>query len=162
MLVSWAAQLRSLKSCWMQWKFEATTAAVKPTSQHPRTKLLTWKILTSSIQQLSSVMGIGLYYWHKPVYYWESMAGSVIQATGSVEFEDYLWVENHVKDQNGLQRVCTIPWVQPGAVRTPGFLRGQTEFQFAWGYVAAWCWARCQVQAPGSIPGSCGVRIDLA
>ena len=97
MLVSWAAQLRSLKSCWMQWKFEATTAAVKPTSQHPRTKLLTWKILTSSIQQLSSVRGISLYYWHKPVYYWESVAGSVIQATGMVEFEDGLWIGIHLK-----------------------------------------------------------------
>ena len=145
MLVSWAAQLRSLKSCWMQWKFEATTAAVKPTSQHPRTKLLTWKILTSSIQQLSSVMGISLYYWHKPVYYWESVAGSVIQATGLVEFEDCLWIENHVNDWNGLQRVRTIPGVQPWAMRTPWFLQGQTEFQSAWVRVAAWCWARCWV-----------------
>ena len=33
------------------------------------------------------------------------MAGSVIQATGMVEFEDGLWIGNHLKTQNGLQRV---------------------------------------------------------
>ena len=67
------------------------------------------------------------------------MAGSVIQATGTVEFEDGLWIGNHLKARNGLQRVRTIPEVPPGAVRTPGFLRGQTEFQSAWVRVAAWC-----------------------
>ena len=41
-----------------------------------------------------------------------------------------------------LQRVRTIPGVRPGAVRTPGLLRGQTEFQSAWVRVAAWCQAR--------------------
>ena len=56
----------------------------------------------------------------------------------SVEFEDGLWIGNHLKARNGLQRVHTIPGVQPGAVRTPGFLRGQTEFQSAWVRVAAW------------------------
>ena len=81
---------------------------------------------------------------------WESVAGSVIQANGTVEFEDGLWIGSHLKARNGLQRVCTIPGVQPGAVRTPGFLclgpRG------------------CLVlsQAPGSILGSRGVRIDPA
>ena len=68
----------------------------------------------------------------------ESVAGSVIQATGTVEFEDGLWIGNHLKARNGLQRVRTIPGVRPGAVRTPGFLRGQTEFQSAWVRVAAW------------------------
>ena len=61
----------------------------------------------------------------------ESVAGSVIQATGTLEFEYGLWIGNHLKAQNGLQRVCTIPLIRPGAVRTPGFLRGQTEFQSA-------------------------------
>ena len=42
-----------------------------------------------------------------------SVAGSVIQATGTVEFEDGLWMGNHLKAQNGLQRVCTIPGVRP-------------------------------------------------
>ena len=69
----------------------------------------------------------------------ESVAGSVIQATGMVEFEDGLWIGNHLKAQNGLQRVRTIPGVQPGTLRTPGFFQGQTEFQSAWVCVAAWC-----------------------
>ena len=55
--------------------------------------------------------------------YRESVTGSVIQATGTVEFEDGLWIGNHLKSRNGLQRVRTIPGVQPGAVRTPGPLR---------------------------------------
>ena len=63
--------------------------------------------------------------------YQESMAGSVIQATGTMVFEDGLLIGNHLDARNGLQRVCTIPGVQPGAVRTPGFLRGMTEFQSA-------------------------------
>ena len=37
-----------------------------------------------------------------PKQYWESMVGSVIQATGTVEFEDGLWIGNHLKPQNGL------------------------------------------------------------
>ena len=44
----------------------------------------------------------------------ESVAGSVIQATGTVEFEDGLWIGNHLKARNGLQRVRTIPGVRPG------------------------------------------------
>ena len=76
----------------------------------------------------------------------ESVAGSVIQATGTVEFEDGLWIGNHLKARNGLQRVRTIPGVRPGAVRTPGFLRGQTEFQSAWVRVAAWWRARRRVR----------------
>ena len=55
----------------------------------------------------------------------ESVVGSVIQATGMVEFEDGLWIGNHLKAQNGLQRVHTISGVLPGVVCTP---RGQTEF----------------------------------
>ena len=47
------------------------------------------------------------------------MAGSVIQATGTVEFEDDLWTGNHLKARNGLQRVRILPGVQPGAVHTP-------------------------------------------
>ena len=68
----------------------------------------------------------------------KSVVGSVIQATGMVEFEDGLWIGHHLKARNGLQRVSTIPGVRPGAVRSPGFLQGQTEFQSAWVRVAAW------------------------
>ena len=70
-----------------------------------------------------------------------------------------MWIGNHLKAQNGLQRVCTIPAVQSGVVYTPGFLRGQTEFQSAWV-----CVAGCLVlsQAPGLIPCSYDVRIDPA
>ena len=71
--------------------------------------------------------------------YRESMVGSVIQATGTVEFEDGLWIGNHLKAQNGLQRARIILGIQPGAVWAPGFLHGQTEFQSAWVRVAAWC-----------------------
>ena len=73
------------------------------------------------------------------------MAGSVIQATGTVEFEDGLWIGNHLKARNGLQRVRTIPGGSPGAVRALGFLQGQTEFQSAWVRMAAWCLARRRV-----------------
>ena len=75
------------------------------------------------------------------IYRRESVVGSVIQATGTVEFEDGLWIGNHLKAQNGLQRVHTIPGVQPDVVHTPEVLqgfRGQTEFQSAWVRVAAW------------------------
>ena len=78
------------------------------------------------------------------------MAGYVIQATGTVEFEDGLWIGIHLKARNGLQRVRSIPGVQPGAVRTPGFLWGQTEFQSAWVRMAAWCLARRQVRSPAA------------
>ena len=71
--------------------------------------------------------------------YWESVAGSVIQATGTVEFEDGLLIGNHLKAQNGLQRVDTIPGVKPGALGTPRFLQRQTEFQSACVCMAAWC-----------------------
>ena len=36
--------------------------------------------------------------------YRESVAGSVIQAIGTVEFEDGLWIGNHLKARNGQQR----------------------------------------------------------
>ena len=52
------------------------------------------------------------------------MVGFVIHATGTVDFEDGLWIGNHLKAKNGLQRVRTLPRIQPRAVRTPGFLRG--------------------------------------
>ena len=87
----------------------------------------------------------------------ESVAGSVIQATGAVEFQDGLWIENHPKAQNGLQRVYTIPGAQPQAVRTPRFLQEQTEFQSAWIFG---CFVSSQVQV--LIPSSLGVGIDLA
>ena len=61
----------------------------------------------------------------------ESRPGSVIQTTGTVEFEDGLWIGNHLKAQNGLLRVRNIPGVQQGALHTLRFLRGQTEFQSA-------------------------------
>ena len=67
--------------------------------------------------------------------YQESVAGSVIQATGKVEFEDGLWIGNHLKAQNSLQRVHTIPWVRPGVVCTQGFLRGQMNSNQTW---SAW------------------------
>ena len=76
--------------------------------------------------------------YYKDLKYWESVAGSVIQATGKVEFVDGLLIGNHQKAQNELHRVCTIPRVQPVAVRTLGFLQGQTEFQSAWDCMAAW------------------------
>ena len=76
----------------------------------------------------------------------ESVAGSVIQATGMIEFEDGLWIGNHLKVQNGLQRVRTIPGVQTGVVCAHWLLWGQTEFQSAWVRVAAWCQARRQVR----------------
>ena len=78
------------------------------------------------------------------------MAGSVIQVTGTVEFEDGLWIGNHQKARNGLQRVCSILGVRPGAVCTTGFPRGQTEFQFTWVHVAASCHARRQVWFPAA------------
>ena len=59
--------------------------------------------------------------------YQESVAGSVIQGTGMVEFEDGLWIANYQKAGNDLQRVRIIPGVQSGAMRTPKFLQGQTE-----------------------------------
>ena len=55
--------------------------------------------------------------------------GSVIQVTGTVEFDDGLWIVNHLKSWNGLQRVCIIPGILP--VCLSKFLRGQTEFQSA-------------------------------
>ena len=48
---------------------------------------------------------------HNIIFNQESVAGSVIQATGIVEFEDGLWRGNHLKARNGLQRVRTIPGV---------------------------------------------------
>ena len=74
---------------------------------------------------------------NKSLNYWEFVAGSVIQATGTLEFEDGLLIGHLKKAQNGLQRVCTIPGFQPGAVGTPRFLRGQIEFQSALVRVAA-------------------------
>ena len=66
------------------------------------------------------------------------MLGSVIQATGVVEFEDGLWIGNPLKARNGLQSVCNIPGVLSRAVCTPGFLQGQFEFKSARVLVAAW------------------------
>ena len=89
--------------------------------------------------------------------------GSVIQGTGMVEFEDGLWIGNHLKAQNGLQRVRTIP--RAGAMRTPWFLRGQNEFKFAWVCAAAWCQARHGVQFPAAamigltLPGEEGMFV---
>ena len=82
---------------------------------------------------------------HIDQYDQEYVAGFVIQATGTVEFQDGLWVGNHLKAQNGLQRFRNIPGVQPGAMRTLVFLQGQTEFQSAWVRKATWCQARCRV-----------------
>ena len=57
------------------------------------------------------------------------MAGSVIQATGPVEYENGSRVGNHLK-----------------AGVLLGFLCGQTEFQYGWVCVAAWCQARRRAQ----------------
>ena len=46
-----------------------------------------------------------------------------------MKFEDCLWIENQLKAQNDLMKVCTSPEAQPGVVRTFGLIRGQTEFQ---------------------------------
>ena len=79
------------------------------------------------------------------------MASSAIQATGTVEFEDGLWLGNHIKAQDGLQKVRTVPGVQPadwGADWIPICLglRG--------------CLVLSQVAC--LIPGSRGLRIDPA
>ena len=39
-----------------------------------------------------------------------SEAGSAIQATGTVELGDGLWIENQLNAQNGLQRVLNYNW----------------------------------------------------
>ena len=71
--------------------------------------------------------------------YQESVEGSLIQATGAVEYEDGSWKGNQLRAQNNLQRDCTIPGVQPGAVRTSPFLRGSTEFQSPEVHLATLC-----------------------
>ena len=63
------------------------------------------------------------------------MAG---QASGTVEFEDDLWIGNHLKAGHGLARARSIPGDLPGAVRTLGLFQGQTEFKYAWVRVVAW------------------------
>ena len=75
--------------------------------------------------------------------------GSVIKVPGMVKFEDVLWIGNHLKSQNGLQKVFTIHGFKPGSVRTTRLHRGQI------GYLVS-------SQVPGLILDSCGVRIDLA
>ena len=72
---------------------------------------------------------------------WGCLTGSLWQFCNQIywDFEDGLWIGNHLKAQNGLQRVCTVPGVQPGVVHTHRFLQGQTEFQYAWVHVAALC-----------------------
>ena len=56
------------------------------------------------------------------------MAGSVIQGTGTVKFEDGFWIGNWLKAHNGLQRVGTIPRVLPGVLCTHKLLQGQNNF----------------------------------
>ena len=74
---------------------------------------------------LRYVMPFEIMLWvFKLKMYRGSVAGSVIQATGTMEFEDGLWIGNHLKAQIGLQRARTIPGVQPGVVRTLRFLKG--------------------------------------
>ena len=63
------------------------------------------------------------------------MAGSVIQATGIVEFGDGLWIGNHLKARNGPQWVCTVFGVQPGMVCTPRFLQERMNYNLLW---SAW------------------------
>ena len=60
--------------------------------------------------------------------YQESVADSVIQAIEMLEFEDGLWIGNHLKVVNGLQRAHTIPGVPPGTVVHTQIPPGQTEF----------------------------------
>ena len=82
--------------------------------------------------------------------YQESLAGSVIKATGTVEFKDGLWIGNQ-EAQNGQQRVHTISGDQPGAVHTPRFLKGQTDIQSALFQVATCCQAMCRVRFPAAV-----------
>ena len=67
---------------------------------------------------------------HNLDLYWESVAGFVIQATGTMEFEDGLWIGKYLQARNGPQRVRTIPGVLPGVVCTPRFLYKHTEIQW--------------------------------
>ena len=80
---------------------------------------------------------------HTTASHWESMAGSVIKVIGTMEFEDGLWIGNHLEK---LEMVRTISGAQPGTVHTPRFLWRQTELQYTWVRVAAWCPARRWVQ----------------
>ena len=45
---------------------------------------------------------------NKEFDYRESVAGSVIQATGTVEFEDGLWIGNQIMTRNGLQTFSNV------------------------------------------------------
>ena len=56
------------------------------------------------------------------------IVGSVIQATGSVHFEEGLWIDKQLKGQNDLQRVCTIPGILPGAA-VQGVPKPASKFQ---------------------------------
>ena len=58
-----------------------------------------------------------------------STADSVIQVTGTVEFEDGLWIGNHLKSQSGLQRVRTIPGGSPRGCVCTRVPPGQTVRQ---------------------------------
>ena len=60
------------------------------------------------------------------------MAGSVIQATGAVEFEDGLWIGNQIMTRNGLQRgPRTLPEVLPGEQSThPDSTRSRLNSNF--------------------------------
>ena len=53
------------------------------------------------------------------------MAGSVIQATGTVEFEAGLWIGIYLNAQNDLQSVRTIPGVHQGQGAQPGASGGR-------------------------------------
>ena len=50
-------------------------------------------------------------------YHCKTVAGSVIQATGTVEYEDGFWTGNHLRAANGLQRIRTILGAQPRSSR---------------------------------------------
>ena len=80
-----------------------------------------------------------------PNNYWKSLVGSVIQATGTVEFEDGLWIWIQLRAGNGLQRVSTLFEVLPDAVCVPRFHWGQNEFQSTEIHVTAWCQAQWSV-----------------
>ena len=60
------------------------------------------------------------------------MAGSVIQATKKVEFEDCLWMRNQLKARNGLQKGLHFIWGSiPGADSLMDRLNSNL-LRFAW------------------------------
>ena len=78
----------------------------------------------------------------------ESVTGSVIQATGTMELEDGLWIWNHLKARNGLQCDPHYTWGSTrGSVSTHLIPLGTKS---AWVHMAAWYQARRRVWFPAA------------